>query len=440
MKIFYCLAILSILLFPPLISQSLYFPPIDSDAWESIEPTDLGWCPKRIDSLVQFLDEKDSKSFIILKGGRIALEKYFDNFTANSQWYFASVSKTVVAFLTGIAQQEGYLAIDNPVSDYLGVGWTVAPPDKEELITIWHQLTMTMGLDDTAADPIDCPEDTCFQYMADAGTRWAYHTSAYRKLQDVLEVATDMNKAAYTRALLTDRIGMGGFWLNSVRWGTARDMARFGLLLLNKGIWQADTLLYDQQYLDAMLNPSQDLNPSYGYLTWLNGQSSYLLPTIQFSFAGPLFSSAPQDMFAGLGLNDQKIYVVPSKELVIIRQGNSAGGVNPAASSFDNELWQRIMALECTPTAIQIADPPTTSISISPNPFSSRLQISNPAGTATIYAVHLRNLAGQVILSKKGEWATEILSLDTSQLAEGWYTIEVLATNGRRVFKLVKTK
>ena len=53
----------------------------------------------------------------------------------------------------------------------------------------------------------------------------------------------------------------------------------------------------------------------------------------------------PNDMFAALGKNDQKIYVVPSKKLVIIRMGDSADGTNIALSDFDNVLWGKINAL-----------------------------------------------------------------------------------------------
>jgi len=64
-----------------------------------------------------------------------------------------------------------------------------------------------------------------------------------------------------------------------------------------------------------------------------------MLPTVQFAFNGSMVPNAPADMYAALGKNDQKVYVVPSKKLVIIRMGESAGNVQLAVSSFDNELW-----------------------------------------------------------------------------------------------------
>lgn len=70
-----------------------------------------------------------------------------------------------------------------------------------------------------------------------------------------------------------------------------------------------------------------------------------MLPQTQFSFNGQLTPNAPADMYAALGKNDQKIYVVPSQKLVVIRMGDSAGNVQLAVSSFDNELWGRLKTI-----------------------------------------------------------------------------------------------
>jgi CubicO group peptidase (beta-lactamase class C family) len=119
-------------------------------------------------------------------------------------------------------------------------------------------------------------------------------------------------------------------------------MARFGLLLLNKGTWNGTAILADETYFNTQINTSQNLNLSYGYLTWLNGKTSYMLPNLQNVFNGAMMPNAPADMYAALGKNDQKIYVVPSQNLVIIRMGNSAGNSQLALSSFDNELWGKL--------------------------------------------------------------------------------------------------
>jgi hypothetical protein len=79
----------------------------------------------------------------------------------------------------------------------------------------------------------------------------------------------------------------------------------------------------------------------------LNGKSSYHLPQTQLQFNGSIIPNAPNDMFMALGKNDQKIYIVPSKKMVVIRMGDVANPDNPtfALSGFDIELWAKISAL-----------------------------------------------------------------------------------------------
>lgn len=330
------------------VSVSPYFPPIGSTVWETVTPTSLGWNETELASLYSYLEQKGTKAFIILKNGKIVAEKYFGSFTVDSNWYWASAGKTMTAFLTGIAQQEGLLNINNKTSQYLGVGWTSAPPAKENLITVRHQLTMTTGLDDGVPQS-GCTQPACLQYKADAGARWAYHNGPYTLMEKVVEAASGKTYNQYFQQKVRNRIGMNGVWVkidwDNVLWSTPRSMARFGLLLLNKGKWDTTTILSDSSYLTAQVNTSQSLNPSYGYLTWLNGKSNYMLPALQVNFNGSLIPNAPADMFAALGKNDQKIYVVPSQNIVVIRMGESAGNVQLAASSFDNELWGKLKTI-----------------------------------------------------------------------------------------------
>jgi CubicO group peptidase (beta-lactamase class C family) len=121
-------------------------------------------------------------------------------------------------------------------------------------------------------------------------------------------------------------------------------MARFGLLALNNGKWK-DTQLVNSNFMQQATTTSQNINLAYGYLWWLNGKTSYKLPQIQFQFNGKIIPTAPNDLYCALGKNDQKIYVVPSRKIVIIRMGNAADDVNMALSDFDEVLWQKISAV-----------------------------------------------------------------------------------------------
>ncbi|WP_299103349.1 serine hydrolase [uncultured Winogradskyella sp.] len=324
--------------------EEIYFPPINSDTWETKSISELNWNEDQLQPLLDYLEEKDTKSFIILHNGKIVVEEYMNGHDSNSTWYWASAGKTLTTTVSGIAEQEGYIDINNKVSDYLGTGWTSTSATKEDLITCKHLLTMTSGLDDTSGDDVS---STNLQYVADAGTRWAYH-NVYVKMQDVVAEATNQTWSNYFTDKLKDPIGMNGSWIDlgdlSVYWSNTRSMARFGLLSYANGKWE-DTQIINENYLSEATNTSQTVNLAYGYMWWLNGKSTYHLPQSQFEFQGELIPDAPSDMYSALGKNDQKIYVVPSKEIVVIRMGQSAEDENFALSSFDNDLWLKINAL-----------------------------------------------------------------------------------------------
>ncbi|WP_375239140.1 serine hydrolase domain-containing protein [Aurantibacter sp.] len=321
--------------------ESTYFPPINSNEWETKSPESLNWNTSNLNDLYTFLEEKNSKSFIILHKGKIVVEYYMNNHTEASLWYWASAGKTLTTAVTGIAQDNAFLNINNKVSDYLGTGWTNATLEQENLITCKNLLNMTSGLDDTLGDDTS-PGN--LQYLSDANTRWAYH-NVYVKLQDIVASATNQTWNNYFESALKNRIGMSGSWIPlndlSVYWSNTRSMARFGLLSSKNGKWD-NTQVISESFLDQATNTSQNINNAYGYLWWLNGKQNFHLPQSQIQFNGELIPNAPTDMYCALGKNDQKIYIIPSKDLVLVRMGNTADSDNFGLSTFDNDLWEKI--------------------------------------------------------------------------------------------------
>jgi CubicO group peptidase (beta-lactamase class C family) len=329
---------------PTPITENMYFPSNNSTVWDTKTIQSLNWNQTAVQPLLDYLALKNTKSFMILVNGRIVLENYFNGHTQNSAWYWASAGKTLTSTLTGIAEQEGTINMNSKVSTYLGNGWTSAPLAKENLITCKNLLSMTSGLDDSLGDDVS-PAN--LQYTADAGTRWAYH-NVYVKLQDIMAQASGSTWSNYFNTKLRDKIGMTGLWNPSgglsVYFSDIRSMARFGLLMLNKGKW-IDQQILNETYYNQATNTSQNINQAYGYLWWLNGKSSFKLPQSQLQIPGNLIPAGPSDMFMALGKNDQKIYVIPSKKMVVLRMGDAADGSNFALSNFDNDLWVKINAL-----------------------------------------------------------------------------------------------
>ncbi len=409
-------------------SQNLYFPPLAGMEWEQLAPEEAGWCAEKVDSLIRFVEEKDSRAFIILKDGKIVVEEYFGTFTQDSAWYWASAGKSLMGVMIGLAQEDGHLSIEDKTSDYLGEGWTACPPEEEARIAIRHQISMSSGLDDSlepTGSTENCFDPECFQCLAEPGTRWAYHNSAYRIVQDVMEEATGINKNVYTFTRLGRHIGMSGLWFDYIFYSRARDMARFGLFTLARGTWYGDVIMADDAYFEAMTNSSQGQNQSYGYLWWLNGKPFYMLPGLQFAFTGKLIPEAPDDLIAALGKNDQKIYVVPSMGLVIVRQGERAGTIAPAASSFDNQLWQRIMDLECV-TAAEEAGDKLPSPGIFPNPAREFITV---ASAQPLKELRLMDASGKLVRIVAGS-GTARQDVSLQGLEAGLYFVQVVTERG----------
>lgn len=408
-------------------AQNVYFPPINNQTiWDTVSPSSLGWCSQEIDSLYYYLEKQDTKGFIVLKNGKIALEKYFGTFTKDSLWYWASAGKTITSFLVGKAQEEKFLSLDAPTSSYLGAGWTACTPEQEKKITIRHQLTMTTGLNDAVTDN-HCTLDTCLTYLAQPGTRWAYHNAPYTLLENVITTATKQAINTYTNLKLKQKTGITGAWAfsgyDNVFYSKVRSMARFGLLMQNNGIWNVDTLLRDTTYLREMTSTSQQYNLSYGYLWWLNGKSSYMVPTLQTVIKGPYAPAAPSDMFAGIGKNGQIISVSKSLGLVVIRMGNQVNS-GEVPTQLCDKIWEKLQAAMCQ--QVEVNELNLEKDNVFGYTKGSELILTLPSDENN--EIEIWNAAGQPLLN-----AHNVSAIDISKLTDGLYFLVV--KQGGQVYK-----
>jgi CubicO group peptidase (beta-lactamase class C family) len=368
-------------------NSQLYFPPLTGTVWETTNPSELGWCQNKIDSLYAYLESQDTKAFIVLKDGKIVLEQYFNGHAQNTPWYWASAGKTITAFLVGIAQQEGFLNINNPSSDYLGAGWTSCTSPQENAITVWHQLTMTTGLDDSGN--LGCILPSCLQFLANPGTRWSYHNAPYTLLDQVIAGATGTTLNLYTTEKLKNPTGMTGSFVqvedNNVFFSSARSMARFGLLVLNNGNWNGTPIMTDTDYFADMINTSQELNKGYGYLWWLNGKENYMLPSVQITIPGSIMPNAPDDMVSGLGKDGQFVNVVPSQNLVLIRMGEEPSG-SLVPFMMNDKIWEYMNDLICLESGINTE---SESFVVYPNPSDGSIEVQTTLANGQILILDL---------------------------------------------------
>ena len=398
-------------------AQESYFPPVVGSEWATLSPDSLNWCEENILELYDFLESEDSKTFLVLKGGKIVLEKYYGTFTQDSLWYWASAGKAITGFMTGIAQEEGFLDINDPSNVYLDEGWTTCDLLDEGEITVLNQLTMTTGLNDQNGD-LDCTDPECLTCMETPGERWSYHNATYTLLDQVISNATGMNLNFYTYTRLGIPIGMQGAFVqieyNNVFFSTPRDMARFGVLMANGGMWDGVSIMEDQDYFNAMITPSQTLNKSYGYLWWLNGQENYMLPGFQLQIPGYISPNAPADVYAAIGKNGQLLSISPSEDLIVVRMGNATEDALVSTILHD-DIWERIMNLACT-SNLNEGDENTRSF-VYPNPASDRVFIEGSVDFTK--AVDILDASGRICFSTYYTRA----GIDINALSAGLYLI-----------------
>lgn len=413
-------------------AQELYFPPLIGSAWETTTPEQLQWCTDTLPHLHDFLDSTNTKAFLLLKDGKIVLEWYFGTFTQDSTWYWASAGKSLTAFLVGLAQDQGLIDINASSQTYLGEGWSSLTPTQESAITVRHHLSMTTGLDDTAGAS-DCTDPECLTYLAPPGERWAYHNAPYTLLDNVLLGASGNNATQWVINELTLTTGITGAFINveynNVFFSKARSMARFGLLMQAEGSWNGTPILNNAEYFQSMITPSQTLNQSYGYLWWLNGQSSFMIPQTQFVFPGSLMPDAPDEIYAAEGKNGQMINVVPSQGLVMVRMGNNPD-TGLISTTYNSRIWTYLNHVLCTPIN-GVSDNSTTTLRPYPNPAISDLYLNSTAPSS--YSVF--NTLGQCV--QKGNTTGHI---NIASLAPGTFFLHLTQGELSSSFPFVKSE
>lgn len=300
--------------------------------------------------LLSYLQQQNSTGFMVVEDGKVLVDKSWpapagDRMFANFVYGqasngalledVASQQKSFVAILVAIASDKGLIDVKAPVSDYLGKGWSKASTEQEAAIRVLDVLTMSSGLDEQ------------FAYLAPVGTAFFYNTPVYAISKRILVAAAKQPLEAITHDWLTAPVGMidtawrqrpaplAGVGNATGLVTTPQDVARFGQMVLNGGVAQDGRRVVSQAELTALFARSPT-NPSYGRLWWLNG-GDYVMRAPAQRKDGPLISTAPADLVAALGALDRRLYIVPSRKLVVVRTGAAAPD-----RDFDQQVWQRL--------------------------------------------------------------------------------------------------
>ncbi|MCW0199465.1 serine hydrolase [Sphingopyxis sp.] len=300
--------------------------------------------------LLDYVRGQNSTGFLVIRDGRVLVEANWPAPAADRAFAafvhgrardgallvdVASAQKSFVSVLVTMAADKRLVDLDAPVSRYIGQGWSRASPAEEARIRVVDVLTMSSGLDKS------------FGYAAPAGTVFSYNTPVYAVAKRILVASAKRPLDAITRDWLTAPLGMRDTaWRkrpaafaevgnDSGLVTSPRDMARFGGMILNRGVAENGKRIVSEKGFAAMFARSA-VNPAYGRLWWLNGSAYVIGPRGRRD--GPLVPAAPADMVAALGAFDNQLYVVPSRGLVVVRTGAAAPDKN-----FDQQLWQHLM-------------------------------------------------------------------------------------------------
>ena len=261
---------------------------------------------------------------------QLVAERYREGFSKEYRYLSWSMAKSFTKALVGILAYEGKMDINEPVQiDY----WQ---NDERRKITLAHLLNMTSGLEfnedygsnsdvnqmlfkkgNMAAFALDKPA------ISEPDTDWHYSSGTTNIVSQLIRqaIGNDPEYYAFPREALFNKIGMrsaifetdpsGTFIGSSYVYATMRDYVRFGLLYLNDGNWLGEQIL-PEGWVDFTRLPASGSEGGYGAFFWLNRDNSY--------------PGVPADMFYCRGHDGQYIYILPSKDLVVVRTGFSKEG------------------------------------------------------------------------------------------------------------------
>lgn len=315
-------------------------------------PEIAGWNAEALEDYLAYAEAQNSTGIVIIDRERIIAERVWPAPEGDAMFALfvhgiaadgalvedvASLQKSIIALLAGIAGDKGLLNVDYPVTHYLGPGWSKATPEQEAAITVRHLMEMNSGL----------MEDLTFG--AAPGTQFFYNTPAYAKLQGVLEAASGETLAEITEAWLARPLGLAetGWRPRPAAFGnvgnplalvsTPRELSRIGEMILDTGLAPDGTRVVSTEALAALMAPTET-NPAYGRLWWLNG-GAWSLAAAGVRREGAFIPAAPADTIAGLGALGRQLFIVPSKSLVIVRTGAA-----PPDTEFLQKSWEMIAA------------------------------------------------------------------------------------------------
>jgi len=298
-----------------------------------------------------------TQAFLVVHKGKIVAERYATGVTKDTQLESWSMGKSLTATLFALLVKDGTYTIDQPAPVPL---WR-RPSDPRAPITNRHLLQMSAGLKFVGnQEPGGAPPTTvldhyyiytggidAFAYSITRPVEFPAGTDGRYRNCDPLTIGYLVKRAVqargeeyltYPQRALFDRIGIrrqvletdpyGNFLLTGYDYGTARNWARIGLLYQNDGMWQGQRLLPEGwTKFVSTLAPGWK-TPVYGGFFWVNGDGGWNLP---------------KDTYFAAGAGGQNTWIVPGRDLVVVRMGHNLMRGGAAARRATNTALGLVM-------------------------------------------------------------------------------------------------
>ncbi len=366
--------------------------------WTESSPAAQGMSASVLRSAFEYAFAHGARSVVVIRNGYLVGEHYGGSWGPSTRQQAFSVSKSFTSALMGMLIDDGVIGgVDELVADFV--------PEWDDpshgAVTMGHLLSMDSGLQyNLLTDPLLFVSRNQNAYAVglpmehDPGTKWVYHNAACQVPSEIILNATGMQAAHFAAARLGRVIGMWNTTWDTDRAGntltymgiisSSRELAKFGYLFLRGGIWDGRQII-SADYVRRATTPSQDLNPFYGYLWWLN-TGGLALPDV------------PDDAYAALGFEEKRIYVVPSLDLVAVRLGD------PSLSWDDNAFLGRVCAAVSGTQAKAAAGltgakaagrREITILGNHPNPFNPRTEIGFSLPRSAVVRLGVFDAAGR---------------------------------------------
>ncbi|MBW4699206.1 MAG: beta-lactamase family protein [Aphanocapsa lilacina HA4352-LM1] len=286
---------------------------------------------------------------LVIRGERTVYEQFAPGRSAETPHLLASGTKSFTGVMAAAAVQDGLLTFEERVAETI-TEWKADPLKSQ--ITVRHLLSLTSGLAKAGrgGKPVSFAQAVQVAAVSPPGRDFDYNPVNFQLFGELMRRKLAPHSEApiaYLQRRILSPIGM-----RIARWRTtadgdpdlpggaiasARDWARFGLLIKNGGTWQGRQIVSKDVLAQCFVRSAA--NPAYGLTFWLNAPSRSARPERN----NPLGGAGPADLFMAAGAGGQRLYIIPSMDLLVVRQGDLRSARGAGGGRFRDDEFIRAL-------------------------------------------------------------------------------------------------